>query len=511
MNDFRVTPPRNAMMIAQRDNVARRNDSPSSPRAEGLSFNATLQRSASREQATPCSNEGNGTRPGPPAADQSLAPDPTATAVRPSAARPEPDTTDDSKARADTRPGATRSLAHPAGQGAAAAVATAAATAAAAAAATATADGETNDQTVTERAPADDSPAHAAEMHLSADPSTAALPLTAGDPSVTAGLIAASISVGIAAAARDATPPIAGGDADGEANLRTTAAVGDTAGNLSHADAVKAGSTATAAPRAAVPIAESEIDSREPLPTVAGLTETAGRPGAADSRKTVGGNASAVTAGTLPEPANEPIRSPGRDRLMQDFEQRFESSLARAIGTPGGGAAAGSPLLLAGLPPQPPTAPVSSPIAHASLATPLAHPAFGDDLAHRVLLFAGQRVQSAEITLTPADLGPIRVSIELRGQEAAVQFNAAHAATRSAIEDALPRLREMLAAQGLQLAQADIGDRAPRDPRGGRGSDGSQPRPGVADARPATAGAVVVDAAAGATGSRRLSLIDIRV
>ena len=92
-----------------------------------------------------------------------------------------------------------------------------------------------------------------------------------------------------------------------------------------------------------------------------------------------------------------------------------------------------------------------------------------------------------------------------------MQFNAAHAATRSAIEDALPRLREMLAAQGLQLAQADVGDRAPRDPQGGRGGDGGRPQPGLAGTRAAALGANGDATAAGAISGRRVGLIDVRV
>lgn len=118
-----------------------------------------------------------------------------------------------------------------------------------------------------------------------------------------------------------------------------------------------------------------------------------------------------------------------------------------------------------------PHAPQTYSIAHAKIATPVLHPGFGEDLASRVVFLAGQRVQSAEIALTPADLGPLSVAIELRGQEAQLFFSAAHATTRAAIEDALPRLREMFAGSGLQLADAQVGDHTRRDfARSQRGS-----------------------------------------
>ena len=218
----------------------------------------------------------------------------------------------------------------------------------------------------------------------------------------------------------------------------------------------------------------------------------------------------------IPDLSAELTRTPAKDRLLEDFERRFENSLARAVGAGIGGASplnTTSPLLAAGLPQQlAPTLGAPS-VATAAVPTPLGHPAFGEDLSQRVMLFAGQRVQSAELTVTPADMGPISVSIEVRGQEAAMQFAASHATTRAAIEDALPRLREMLAAQGLQLTQADVGDRAPRDPQGGVGGQGGQSGQGGAGSGPWSGGGQGARGAQAAAEPvvRRIGLIDIRV
>lgn len=208
-------------------------------------------------------------------------------------------------------------------------------------------------------------------------------------------------------------------------------------------------------------------------------------------------------------------RTPARDRLLEDFERRFESSLARAAGVSGGSPLNPSgPLAAAGLPAQPAPNGASMTIAYAGVAVPIGHPSFGNDLSHRVLMFAGQRVQSAEISVTPGELGPIRVTIDVRGQEAAMQFSAAHATTRAAIEDALPRLREMLAAQGLQLTQADVGDRAPRDAGGSNNGQSGREGPAGRDAggQPARMAGGAIDGTRGEpTTVRRLGLIDIRV
>jgi flagellar hook-length control protein FliK len=214
--------------------------------------------------------------------------------------------------------------------------------------------------------------------------------------------------------------------------------------------------------------------------------------------------------GTLPELTADLTRTPAKDRLLEDFERRFESSLARAAGANGQSPLnALSPLASAGLPAGMQAPGGTLPVAQATVSTPIGHPAFAADLSHRVLLFAGQRVQSAQITVTPNDLGPISVSIEMHGQEAAIQFSAAHATTRAAIEDAMPRLREMLAAQGLQLTQADVGDQTQRDAHAAYGERQAGRSAGANGTAGGSAAGTPVDAERSTL--RRIGLIDIRV
>ena len=93
----------------------------------------------------------------------------------------------------------------------------------------------------------------------------------------------------------------------------------------------------------------------------------------------------------------------------------------------------------------------------------------------------------AQIQLHPAELGRLQVTISTDGDQARVAFLADAGATRDAIEHSLPRLREMLEQNGLQLAQSDVGQR-------GFQRQDSQPD-GSADARdPALPGAAEADA-----------------
>lgn len=116
------------------------------------------------------------------------------------------------------------------------------------------------------------------------------------------------------------------------------------------------------------------------------------------------------------------------------------------------------------------------------------------ELGEEVLLLAGEGNHSAALRLSPEHLGPLEVRIAVRDGETTVYFGAAHAETRAALEQAMPRLRELLASQGLVLADAGVFGDASRDaPRAaqaapGRGSavQGDSEEPITARVRRAT-------------------------
>jgi len=93
-----------------------------------------------------------------------------------------------------------------------------------------------------------------------------------------------------------------------------------------------------------------------------------------------------------------------------------------------------------------------------SISTPVRDPAWAEVLGERVLVLTERQMKSAEIRLTPADLGPLRVRISVEEGATHVTFHVQHAVTREAIEQALPRLREMLADSGLSLGQTDVSE-----------------------------------------------------
>lgn len=122
------------------------------------------------------------------------------------------------------------------------------------------------------------------------------------------------------------------------------------------------------------------------------------------------------------------------------------------------------------------TAGTQAPLTSASGALPLAVPidtplqsaAWGDALSDRVLFMTNQKIGSAEIRLNPAELGPITITVSVDGNAADVTFNAQHAAARDAIELAMPRLRELLSENGLQLGNASVAERGVDQDANGR-------------------------------------------
>jgi len=91
-------------------------------------------------------------------------------------------------------------------------------------------------------------------------------------------------------------------------------------------------------------------------------------------------------------------------------------------------------------------------------------PAWTEELGTRVTVMAERGQHSASLRLSPEHLGPLEIRIAIRDDQASVWFGAAHADTRAAIEHALPRLREMFAAQGMSLTDAGVSREPPREP-----------------------------------------------
>lgn len=104
---------------------------------------------------------------------------------------------------------------------------------------------------------------------------------------------------------------------------------------------------------------------------------------------------------------------------------------------------------------------VSAPV-HGTVHEPVGSPRWTEEIGSRLVLMSMRGQQEGSLTLTPEHLGPLEVQISVNKDTANVWFGAQHADTRSALTDAMPRLRELLAASGLSLGQSGVSEQAPR-------------------------------------------------
>jgi flagellar hook-length control protein FliK len=105
------------------------------------------------------------------------------------------------------------------------------------------------------------------------------------------------------------------------------------------------------------------------------------------------------------------------------------------------------------------------------LAVPVTDPDWPRALAAQVQWMANAQLQSATLRLSPPHLGSLEVRIDVQSsQQINVTFSASHPDTRTALADAMPRLRELFTAGGLSLGQATVQQEA------GSGASGSTGR-----------------------------------
>jgi flagellar hook-length control protein FliK len=94
--------------------------------------------------------------------------------------------------------------------------------------------------------------------------------------------------------------------------------------------------------------------------------------------------------------------------------------------------------------------------------SPVGTQGWSEEIGSRLTMMVEQGKHTASLRLSPEHLGPLEIQISMNDDQASVYFGAAHADTRAALENALPKLREMFAAQGLSLADAGVHREPPR-------------------------------------------------
>jgi flagellar hook-length control protein FliK len=88
---------------------------------------------------------------------------------------------------------------------------------------------------------------------------------------------------------------------------------------------------------------------------------------------------------------------------------------------------------------------------------PLHAPQLQSRVDDAVRWMSTQSIQTAQIRVTPEDMGPITVHVRMEGDVANVTFSSEHAQTRQVLEASMGGLRTALGENGLQLGQAQVG------------------------------------------------------
>jgi flagellar hook-length control protein FliK len=135
--------------------------------------------------------------------------------------------------------------------------------------------------------------------------------------------------------------------------------------------------------------------------------------------------------------------------------------------------------------------------------------AWNDQVGQKVIYMVGAEDQTASLTLNPPDLGPLQVVLSVSNGQADVTFSSNQLEVRQALENALPRLQEMMKESGIALGNATVnagmsnGGQAQQEQaaassgfgRGGHNGRGNEAGmvTGEATVRPATRAAAIGD------------------
>jgi flagellar hook-length control protein FliK len=89
---------------------------------------------------------------------------------------------------------------------------------------------------------------------------------------------------------------------------------------------------------------------------------------------------------------------------------------------------------------------------------PVSHAEWGDKMAGKLTWLTAKNMSVAEIHLTPPDMGPMEVRVQVQQDQANISVHSANPVVREQLELHSHRLRDMLSEQGLSLEQFDVSD-----------------------------------------------------
>ncbi|TNJ13319.1 flagellar hook-length control protein FliK [Aeromonas veronii] len=114
------------------------------------------------------------------------------------------------------------------------------------------------------------------------------------------------------------------------------------------------------------------------------------------------------------------------------------------------------------------------------------------ELHQKVNVMLAEKLQQAEIQLDPLGLGKMKIQIHMGADsQANVHFVVQHGQTREMLEQAMPRLRDMLAGQGIQLGQTQVQQQSQQQQQQGQPTFNGQGQQGQSSGQPRSGNGLV--------------------
>jgi flagellar hook-length control protein FliK len=113
----------------------------------------------------------------------------------------------------------------------------------------------------------------------------------------------------------------------------------------------------------------------------------------------------------------------------------------------------------------------------------LLEPNAASQIKDRLMYQLNNKIQSAEVKITPEDLGSVQIKVNLQQEQLSVQFVVQQANAKELLEQQMPKLKELLQQQGLQLTEGQVEQRHANERRGnGEEKSGHRGYPATAEA-----------------------------
>ncbi|RUS02467.1 flagellar hook-length control protein FliK [Pectobacterium polaris] len=137
-----------------------------------------------------------------------------------------------------------------------------------------------------------------------------------------------------------------------------------------------------------------------------------------------------------------------------------DRNVSESVSTLGNGASQTTPPVAQAMHIQPASVGTTTPApqaASAQLNAPFGSPQWQEALGQQIIMFSRNGQQTVELRLNPQELGALHISLKIDDNQAQIHLASASGQVRSALEAALPHLRNAMAESGINLGQSSVG------------------------------------------------------